>query len=674
MNSIPKRYILLFIVSTFAFYIRFMGIRFGFPLLTHPDEPQLILRGLEILKTDDLNPHFFNYPSFYIYLQSMVYFIVQKLCVLLKFHVATENIPLTTMVFWGRFFTVCLSVATILVTYKVGAKLFNSKVGLISALFLSFSYLHITNSYLITVDSPMTFWVLLSFYLSILIYKKKILKHYMLGGLFVGFAVGTKYNAFFCAVPIFVAHIYSTGFNFKKLFDKKLIIAAIAAIFAFLISTPYSLLDFHSFIADLMYESSHYKIGHFGADQGNSYLFYITSIVDYFGVAQFLLSITGIVLMVRKDKGSITILSSFPFLYFIFVGYYKVHFERNIVVLIPFLSIFSGYAIWRLLGSLKNTAKQSITFFSKFLIVIVIFFAIAGLFFQTKKALKHILTITLPDTRYISSLWIKENLPENSKIVREHFTYLPPDRYFKDFPLGVSGLLFYDLFYFDYFIASGPNYLPLLNNQINFPKAADSYKKIFKENELIKEFLPDGKTLTGPKISIYRINQSINSNRKEEIQLQIKGIMEILKEVQKMTHVVINLSELYWSIGNLFYKYKELEIAIKHYQIALKIQPNQKKVIEKLGLIHAELKKYDMFLYYFNKLIFLEPENEKHYYNIACVLSLQKRIPESVKFLQLAINKGYSNFERIEKDEDLNNIKASARYKKLIQQFKPHNS
>jgi hypothetical protein len=43
------------------------------------------------------------------------------------------------------------------------------------------------------------------------------------------------------------------------------------------------------------------------------------------------------------------------------------------------------------------------------------------------------------------------------------------------------------------------------------------------------------------------------------------------------------------------------------------------------------------------------------------------RVNESVEWLQKAIDKGYANWENIKKDSDLDNIRESPAYKKLIQ-------
>lgn len=665
-----QRYILLCIICVPAFFIRFMGIRFGFPLLVHPDEPQLILRGMEIIKTGDLNPHFFNYPSLYIYLQSIVYLIVQKLGVVFNVYSSIEEIPLITMVFWGRFLTVILSATTILVTYLIALNIFNSTVGIFSTLFIACSYLHITNSYLITVDSPMALWVLLSFYFSIRIYQNRSLKNYLLSGLFLGIAVGTKYNAFWGAVPIVLAHLVSSKFSFKNLLNKRLILAAVTALVAFLVSTPYALLDFQQFFSDLLYESSHYQIGHLGADEGSSYLFYISSLLDHFGTMPIFLAIVGIVLMIKYSRGVLPLLISFPLLYFIFVGYYKVHFERNIVVLIPFLSIFSGYGLWKIVSMLRKSSENVLRWSSRTFCLMLLLLAAVGLFVQARKSYTHISTITLPDTRYVSSLWVKENLPEQSKIARDHFTYLPPDGYFKDFPLGVSGLLFYNLSYFDYVITSSPNYSPLFNDKTNFPIATESYENFFKENALIKEFLPDGKTITGPEVRIYKVNPlsgfDIKQN-KHNVRLRLK---EIVREVQRNAFVNIDLAERYWKLGDLFKKNREIENAIAHYNLALNLKPDSKEAMEKLGLAYAMQGKYDKSLAYFRKLVLIEPEKPTHYYNMACLLSLQNKIHESIEFLRTAIEKGYRNVDQIETDEDLNNIRTSIGYQKLTQQIK----
>jgi hypothetical protein len=60
-------------VTLAAFLLRLWGINFGLPYLYHPDEPGYVTIAQNIFKTGDLNPHFFNYPSLFFYLNALAY-------------------------------------------------------------------------------------------------------------------------------------------------------------------------------------------------------------------------------------------------------------------------------------------------------------------------------------------------------------------------------------------------------------------------------------------------------------------------------------------------------------------------------------------------------------------------------------------------------------------------
>ena len=74
-NTILKTQKLLMItIIIIAFVMRIVNIRFGYPLQKHADESILVNAALGMIKTGDLNPHNFQYPSFTIYLQALLFF------------------------------------------------------------------------------------------------------------------------------------------------------------------------------------------------------------------------------------------------------------------------------------------------------------------------------------------------------------------------------------------------------------------------------------------------------------------------------------------------------------------------------------------------------------------------------------------------------------------------
>ena len=55
-----------------AALLRFWALRQGVPFSVQVDEPEVLLRAVRMMKTSDFNPHFFDYPTLYMYLQAMV--------------------------------------------------------------------------------------------------------------------------------------------------------------------------------------------------------------------------------------------------------------------------------------------------------------------------------------------------------------------------------------------------------------------------------------------------------------------------------------------------------------------------------------------------------------------------------------------------------------------------
>ena len=55
-----------------AAMLRFWALSQGIPFSVQVDEPEVMVRAVGMMKTGDLNPHFFDYPSLYIYMEAIV--------------------------------------------------------------------------------------------------------------------------------------------------------------------------------------------------------------------------------------------------------------------------------------------------------------------------------------------------------------------------------------------------------------------------------------------------------------------------------------------------------------------------------------------------------------------------------------------------------------------------
>lgn len=516
----------LFFILFLAFAIRYKGITFGLPISPHLDETFIVKRAEGILKSKDLNPHFFNYPSLYIYMQAGLQEVKRMVDETPTYFSKLTEIEKSTIYVNGRLLTLFFSIGTIFTVFLIGMFLFDRNIGLLSMLLISFSFIHVHNSNRITVDSPMVFWVTLSFLMSVLIFAKgPKLKYYIFNGVFIGLAIGTKYTAFVAAVPLIYTHLNAGSFSIKKIFQKNIIIAFLLIILAFVVSTPYSVLDFNKFKADIIAEGKHYSTGHPGYESksSTSYGAYFSSLLKGSGIIPIIFSLLGILYLILTDRLKAFLLLLFPVLLFLFIGRYKVFFQRNLLALIPFLSVFSGFLLAAIAKFFSRETKYLRTLFREkgffqvlserrtYLALILLLlgsWGIYGIAQQGAKSYRHVKVISLPNTRWIATKWIEKNIPQNSKIAMEHYTPRPNRRLFKISLLGIGGLSKRkNLEAFDFLVTSSGDYNRFFRNKKKYKKRVNTYTQLFKKFELVKEFKPDNLEVTGPIIKILKVKQ-----------------------------------------------------------------------------------------------------------------------------------------------------------------------
>jgi len=504
MNSKTNNIQLLMIsiIILLAFVIRIKGIWFGYPLATHPDEPRIVNTALQMLQTGDLNPHFFNYPTLIIYVQALLSAVT--IFVLKIFAgMSAQEIPVVWFHIVGRAYNVLLASASVFLVWDIGRKLLSDTAGLAAAAFLAVAYLHVSNSYLITVDVSVALWTLLAVSMAAHIFTRgPALRYYLWGGVFVGLAIGSKYTAFVAMAPLLLAHFLSGG----PARDQRLWLCLSIAPLVFLLTTPFALLDMQNFIVALQYESNHYRTGHPGFEaQGQMsfelYLRYLLS--PGFGILPTLMSILGLLWMMVSKRREALLLLSAPLLLFLFVGQYKVFFPRNIVAVIPFLSIFSGvvfHIVYQQIRAYRGTDIAS---------VITGFVLVVCVWSPTIDAFQHTQAVSLPDTRVISQNWAIKNLPPGSTVGREHYT--PPledhSDAFQVFPLGSFAVVkvLERVLEQDYMIVSEADYGRYVDEPERYPDEARRYEEFFDSHVLIHETTASLET-NGPTIRIYKLN------------------------------------------------------------------------------------------------------------------------------------------------------------------------
>ncbi len=348
-----------------AFGVRVWGVNFGLPYLEHVDEWNVAERGLHIVQTGNFDPHdyrhpgladndrqAFTYPTLYTYLQTGVYTVRFLQGINAGQYAGTSALadPLVTIDFylWGRILTALVGAGTVLLVYIVGRRAYGRSVGLVSALFLSFFYLHALNSHWLTTDVPSGFMALLPFVVFWPILEGRDDRRlYVLAGFLGGLAIATKYNNALILLPLVLAHLL--GRSPRRWTGWNLPLALLAVLAGFFAGAPFIFFHLPDFLTDLASIINHYQnTGHAGYEANDNWLEYLRFMLDE-NAAVVVLSLVGIVVMAARHTRRDLVLLAFPLLTYMQLSGYKVNFSRNLMPVIPFLALFGGLALVTLL-------------------------------------------------------------------------------------------------------------------------------------------------------------------------------------------------------------------------------------------------------------------------------------------------------------------------------------
>jgi len=401
-----------------AFFFRVYGINFGLPYIYHPDEPSIVKRALSMIHSGDFSPHWFDWPSLYFYVQALVY--VLRYLYSASQAINFDNVQLAGFYLWGRFTTALLGTITVGLTYWVGKELFDKRVGLLGALFLTFSLLHVESSHYITPDVPVAFFVLITFLLSCSILDKGDAKYYILGGLLAGLTTAIKYQGALVFSCIFFAYVMRLLAGKKEY--EKILYSIIALGCGFLIGVPYALKEAPTFLHDVYQIMGHYSLGHLSAEGTANWWWYLTYFYrEGMGRGILILSICGLVLVVVKSNEKRFLALTFVIVLFTRVYSARARFARNLMPILPFLSLFAAFFLSYLL---HWWAKRNFVKKRRFLQILIPVLLIAGLLFTPAKNVWN-WTYRMAngiDPRTLAKEWVESHIPEGTVIAKERYT------------------------------------------------------------------------------------------------------------------------------------------------------------------------------------------------------------------------------------------------------------
>ncbi len=477
-------WVALGLVLAVALGLRLWGIRQGLPYAYNSDEDaHFVPRAIGML-TLGWNPHYFANPPAYTDLLRLVFSVWFGGRAAVDRTFATNPTAVFTA---ARVAAALLGTLAVWLLYLAGARLFDRGVALLAAALEAVAFLPVFYSHLALNDVPTLAPLTLSLVGTAGVLRKGRKRDYLIAGVGLGLGCATKYTAGIVFLPLLAAaaaqYLAPTRPRARALgaptpldatpLDATppdatppspartagtpqpgaapaalrpsarpassrppaarpsggpvvvgLVLAGVAALVAFLVADPYSVLDLHAFEQGIAHQSSlsGEAQGKLGAPHEGGLLYYLWSLTWGLGWVPALAALGGAVTIWWRERALGWMLVPGPLLYLAFMGSQGRYFGRWLLPIFPLLCLLAACFALQLVHVLARRAPGLRTA----LIVVAVFALCAqGAIYSVHSGL----VLARADTRALTRTWMEAHIPAGTPIVVEPVV---PDEWVQD--------------------------------------------------------------------------------------------------------------------------------------------------------------------------------------------------------------------------------------------------
>jgi len=127
----------------------------------------------------------------------------------------------------------------------------------------------------------------------------------------------------------------------------------------------------------------------------------------------------------------------------------------------------------------------------------------------------------------------------------------------------------------------------------------------------------------------------------------------------------------FYNLGSVFANLQHNDSAVVMYKKALEIDPNYFTATLNLGVAYHEMKQYDSAIVYTRKAILINPRDNLAYYYLALNYAKNNKPEDAMRYLEQALQRGYSLYEYIIAESDLDSIRKYPAYKAMMKKYFP---
>jgi hypothetical protein len=499
--EVPRRWAwpALAIVLAGGLALRLWGAQQGLPYAFNADEADHFVPRAVHMFGHGLNPHYFANPPGFTYVLHYLFALAYGGTTGVRHAFALHPADLYTL---ARIAAALLGVAALWLLYAIGARLFSRAVGLLAAAIEAVAFLPVFYAHLALNDAPTLAPLTLSLLGTAGVLRNGRKRDYLLAGLGLGLACASKYTAGIVIVPFAAAvgaryleggaqqggdrqggdqggdregagrsPVDRSGSGRQALVG--ITVCAAAALVAFFIANPYSLLDYQRFHSELVHQStlSAESQGKLGAPRQGGLLYYLWSLTWGLGWLPALAALGGALTIWRFGRsggspsrcaprsvaaplGGVALgwmLVPAPLLFLAFMSLQGRHFGRWLLPVFPLLCLLAAVfvlqgadALVRLAGR-RRSRRDATTGQAEsgeaclrptrlplaLALALVAAVLAQGLLFSVHSGL----VLSRADTRNLTRAWMVGNVPVGAKIVAEPVS---PDEWAREVRPGTS--------------------------------------------------------------------------------------------------------------------------------------------------------------------------------------------------------------------------------------------
>jgi 4-amino-4-deoxy-L-arabinose transferase-like glycosyltransferase len=491
----------LVLVLLSAALLRLWALGQGIPFAIGVDEPEIMERAVTMMKSGDYNPHFFDYPSFYIYLQMVMAIARYVIGAMSAEWTSLAQVRTADFYLWGRALTVAFGVGTVWLIFQAGLR-WGARHALLAAAILAVMPMHVRESHYVLTDVPLTFFVAAAFVLSLRAHERGTAGAFAWAGAAAGLAAATKYNGVFALIFPLLACWMTIPVQPSRA------VAAFAALGAFtvtyLIGAPYTILDLPAFLNGFGHLSSLYHSNPALPERAS--VIYLKHLRINFGWPALILAIAGFIMgfvRIARGPGRLrwALAVAFCVFYFWFISRQNIVFGRYLLPIVPLVSLLIACAV---VSGVSLLRRYEIPRMARS--VLIVGLTVAALLPPSVQAINWDRDAGKVSTTSLAYGWVVSNVPPGSRVTIEtRNLLLPPQYQSENLPqLRAKSYDEYVAGHVDYLIASSQSFGPYLTSPAAFPHEYGEYMRIFTQAREVAHFAPSDEH-PGPELRILKV-------------------------------------------------------------------------------------------------------------------------------------------------------------------------